>query len=108
MLCSPNYSAARVNSEGFGRAQATARRGETARRLGVAGSWPRVYDEVRKPDRHPDPDKAMVQASVSESGVASVSASRLKTYSRDVAALKWRESESRIGTAGPLNNRPHA
>src|SRR2546421_7150185 len=74
----------------------------------MAGSWPRVYDEVRKPDRHPDPDEAMVQASVSESRVASVSPLRLKTHSRDLDALEWRESESRIRAVGPFDNRSYA
>ena len=71
----------------------------------MAGSWPRLYNKVRKSDRHPDTDEAMVQASVSESGVASVSALRLEAHSRHAVALEWREPESSVGTVGPFNDR---
>ena len=47
----------------------------------------------------------MVQASVSESGVASVSPLRLEAYSRDAAAFEWRESESSLRAFGPFNDR---
>src|SRR5258708_1110381 len=71
----------------------------------MARSWPRFYNKVRKPGRHPDPDEAMVQARLSQSGVARVSPLRLEAHSWHAVALEWRESESRIRTVGAFNDR---